>query len=63
MFNATNDFYFPDRTDYTLGDGTVPSYSALLPGLKWAHEFQFGEAKGAKPIKLIDYCSSHNTTT
>ena len=43
---------------YGQGDGTVPSYSQIIPPLKWAKEFK-NEEKNSKPVKIIDYCSSY----
>lgn len=48
---------------YRSGDGTVETYSALLPLLKWAHEYS-NEEKGTQyPVKFIDLCSQINQKT
>lgn len=52
---------FPEPVvTWGYGDGTVPVYSSLLPGLKWAYEFDTQSAKEAKPVKIIDICSVYN---
>ena len=45
--------------DFWKGDTTVPSTSAVTAGIKWADEFVKG-VPGAKPVKLVDICSSYN---
>lgn len=37
VFEETNSFYFPDKVENGLGDGTTPTFSALVPGLKWSY--------------------------
>lgn len=49
-------FYYPDTKNF-YGDGTVPSYSSLIPPLKWAWEYDNKAAQGAKPVKIVDLCS------
>ena len=44
---------------YGHGDGTVASFSQLIPPLKWANEFK-NEKKNSKPVKIVDYCSKYN---
>ena len=44
------------------GDDTVPVASVLTPGLKWAQEF-IDKVPNAKPIKMLDVCSSVNVKT
>ena len=44
------------------GDTTVPSTSAVTPGIKWADDF-LNKVPGAKPIKLVEVCSSYNVKT
>lgn len=46
IFNQEIEKYF-----YSGGDGTVPSESILIPGLKWLHN--------NKNIKFVDYCSTY----
>ncbi len=43
-----------------MGDGTVPTYSAIIPAFKWAFEFEKNKTIGAKPVKLVNFCSSFN---
>jgi hypothetical protein len=40
----------------TMGDGSVTTTSAILPGIKWADDFD-KKVKGAKPVNLIEICS------
>jgi hypothetical protein len=49
-------FYFPEKTFFAPGDGVVLSNSAIVPGLKWAWEFE-NKLENSKPVKLVDYCS------
>jgi hypothetical protein len=45
------------RTIRVPGDGTVPAYSALIPGLKWAYEFDNKSAGGnEEPVKFLELC-------
>lgn len=59
---------YPKEIDikYTWGDGTVPTWSSMLMGLKWAHEFENKDKDGgnvnAKPVILVEYCSIGFTT-
>lgn len=55
---AKKDFYFPESQESTIGDGTVPTYSAITPAFKWAHEYENG-LPNSKPVKLIEYCSQY----
>lgn len=57
-FNNRNIYYHPFyKTGY--GDGTVPAYSALVPALKWAWEFDNKAVAGARPVKIVDMCSTY----
>ena len=58
-FIKTQNFYFPEKTESSIGDGTVNAYSAILPGLKWAYEFENYKDKNYKPVKLINYCGNY----
>ena len=49
----------PSEIVFGYGDDTVPTYSSLIPTLKWAKEFEKKE-KNAKPIKIVDLCSNFN---
>lgn len=42
----------------TSGDGTVPTYSQIVPPLKWAFHYQ-NDPKNPKykPVKFVEYCS------
>ena len=53
-------FYDPDKVVYSYGDGTVDTTSLLLAPLKWAHEFDHKSHPNAKPVKIIDFCSTYN---
>ena len=40
------------------GDKTVPTYSAIIPGLHWANEHSSNKTdKTSPPVKFIEYCS------
>lgn len=41
------------------GDGTVPSFSSILPPLKWAYEFEKNPDNNY-PVKIVEYCSVYN---
>ncbi|EAR82529.1 lecithin-cholesterol acyltransferase (macronuclear) [Tetrahymena thermophila SB210] len=56
--SVNKDFYFPESQSFTIGDGTVPTYSAITPAFKWAFEFD-NQSPNSKPVKLIEYCSKH----
>lgn len=45
--------------EYTYGDGSVNTASALIPGIKWAQEFKDNKPN-AKPVTFIEVCSSFN---
>ena len=45
--------------DTGYGDGSVISTSAILPGIKWAQDFE-DKLPGAKPVKFIEVCSTKN---
>jgi len=51
---------FPNETTWTSGDGTVPTSFSLIPAFKWAWEFNNKGADGAKPVKFVEYCATHN---
>lgn len=53
------EFYEPDLVNYELGDGTVSTTSAIMPGIKWASEFD-AKQRDAKPVKLIELCSQQS---
>lgn len=57
---------YSDLSDYSnsfmRGDKTVPSTSAVTPGIKWAEDFA-NKVPGAKAVKLIDVCSTYNVKT
>ena len=54
IYNASN-FLQEGETYEKSGDGTVPSWSSLLTGMKWIFE---KKNKGLKQkIKLVEYCS------
>lgn len=37
------------------GDTTVLTSSALIPAIKWIHEYESGQAKN--PVKVIEFCA------
>jgi len=53
----------PTDITYELGDGTVPVSSALVGSLKWGWEFEHGTNPDAKPIHLLEWCSSYDNGT
>ena len=53
-----DEFYNPNTVTH-YGDGTVPSYSPLIPALKWAKEFEKGQ-RNANPVKIVELCSTYN---
>ena len=58
-----DEFAFPNTTQFTQGDQTVPTSSSLLPALKWAWEFENKDKSGiknAKPVKTVEICSTYN---
>lgn len=64
--NYTRDIkrgYYPkeSETGYTWGDTTVPTWSSLLLGLKWAYEYDHRNDKDgisdAQPVKFVEFCS------
>ncbi|EGR29598.1 lecithin-cholesterol acyltransferase, putative [Ichthyophthirius multifiliis] len=57
FYNDSQTFYFPDKINKVQGDGTVPAFSSIIPGLKWAYEYENKIIKDAKPIKFIEFCS------
>ena len=42
--------------NYKFGDGTVPSWSSLLTGLKWIYD-KYNNKNLEQKIRLIEYCS------
>lgn len=55
---------FPEilNPEYTFGDQTVPSFSSILPGLRWAFKYEKNKVNdNYYPVKFIEYCSSFNT--
>lgn len=57
------EFYSPNM-EYTQGDGTVVTASAITPGIKWAYEFtQKSEFPNAKPTTLVEICGIKNMKT
>lgn len=49
----------PDAEIKALGDGTVLTVSAILPGIKWANEFE-EKKHGAKRMSFVEICSKQN---
>ena len=58
---------YPPTVDiiYGNGDETVPTYSAVIPGLRWAYQFENEPDSGRYfPVKFVELCSKmnrHNT--
>lgn len=50
----------PQRIVYNSGDGTVETYSVILPMLKWAYEFSHEPEANRFPIKFVELCSRIN---
>ena len=46
-----------ERATFHSGDGTVESYSALVPFMKWAYEYAHMSGDNYYPVKLVDMCS------
>ena len=43
------------------GDGTVPTYSQIVPPLRWAFQYMKDPTNPLyKPVKFIEYCSKVN---
>ena len=54
-----NELLDPEIVDFTFGDETVSTASALIPAIKWADDFSKG-IKGAKPVIFLEMCSNIN---
>ena len=54
-----DEFYIADSFKYEPGDTTVITTSAIMPGIKWAYEFE-QEPENRKPIKFLEVCSIYN---
>jgi hypothetical protein len=64
IITDTNNFAWPTSETQSGGDGTVLTTSMLLPGLKWAWEFEHKDTvtdSSPKPIKIMEWCSTYNT--
>ena len=60
LFDLVKDNVYGNyKAVFGSGDDTVPSYSAIIPGLKWAWEFSKMK-RSSKPVKIVDYCSYFN---
>lgn len=59
FINKTSGKTIDKDTVYRGGDGTIPSWSSLLTGLKWIFESKLSAKEREKipNIKLIEYCS------
>jgi hypothetical protein len=55
-----SNFVEPDKVDMDFGDTSVLTTSSLLPGIKWAFEFDKKSVPGAKPVVFLEMCSSNN---
>ena len=63
-----NEFSFDNQqikaNQYTsMGDGTIETYTQILPLMKWAHQYshQRVQTNHLYPVKFVDLCSSINT--
>ncbi len=54
-----SEFVEPDRIQSGVGDLSVLTPSAIVPGVKWAYEFEKNQA-GAKPVVFVEVCSTQN---
>lgn len=57
------DFIEPDFVDQDYGDTSVLTTSSLLPGIKWAYEFDKKSVEGAKPVVFVELCSIRDQKT
>jgi hypothetical protein len=60
---AKGQFPHAQKIGYVFGDKTVPSYSTLLPSLRWAfyHDNpRKDDTVNHKPVKFVEFCSQHN---
>ncbi len=57
---ARQNKYASAEIKYGYGDGVFDTTSLMLASLKWAHEFETQSVKGAKPMKILDFCSNFN---
>ena len=48
-----------DQEIYIPGDGTVPTTSSVIPGIKWAADYLEKSEKSTKekPINFVEVCS------
>ena len=56
------EFPMPEKTGYIFGDETVPSYSTLIPSLRWAYNFDHkteGDLIVHQPVKFVEFCSTY----
>jgi lecithin-cholesterol acyltransferase len=56
VITQTNDFYFPENVESTVGDGTVITASAITPAIKWIYEHEHKIIP--HPTKLVEFCST-----
>ena len=57
-----SEFIDPDRIKSGVGDLSVLTTSAIVPGVKWAYEFEKKQT-GAKPVIFVEVCSIQNQKT
>lgn len=52
------------KATYTqgMGDGSVITASAIIPGVKWAQDFK-KRVSGAKPVNFVELCSQYQQRT
>jgi Lecithin:cholesterol acyltransferase len=49
----------PNVIQQAIGDATVLTPSSIIPGIKWAYEFEKKQA-GANPVVFVEVCSTQN---
>lgn len=54
--------YDPDHKQYSMGDGSVLTPSALVAGIKWASDFKSNK-ENAKPVVFVELCGEVNQRT
>ena len=52
-----SDTFTKDEVLMFGGDGTVPTYSSLLTGLKWIYERDFLNMTETNEVQIVEYCS------
>ena len=58
-YSSNKKIYPPDSILFTRGDGSLTTKSTILPGIKWADDFNNG-LPGSKPIIFAEGCSEYH---